>query len=182
MKAPAFALLAAATPAFAALKEVWWNITYIQNANPDGLQPRRVIGVNGTWPWVSSYLRACTHSLTDRHSPQASASRRDDERHPRRSRHQLHRSADVPPPPWHVLQLDLLDGRRRRRLTVVRVFIAAASRVYTHLFRQRYPSGRYIRLRGSRQRVEPMGIILGPRPRLRQSLARTVSRLSSLFV
>lgn len=32
--------------------EVWWNITYVQDANPDGLLPRRVIGVNGTWPSV----------------------------------------------------------------------------------------------------------------------------------
>jgi iron transport multicopper oxidase len=29
---------------------LWWNITYVENANPDGLFERRVIGVNGTWP------------------------------------------------------------------------------------------------------------------------------------
>ncbi|KAJ6532692.1 Fet3 protein [Mycena vulgaris] len=40
-----------ATPhAFAAVHEVWWNLTYVQDINPDGLSPRRVIGVNGTWP------------------------------------------------------------------------------------------------------------------------------------
>ncbi|KAI0938395.1 hypothetical protein AcV5_000087 [Taiwanofungus camphoratus] len=44
------ALIAAATPALAGVQELWWNITYVQNANPDGLHPRRVIGVNGSWP------------------------------------------------------------------------------------------------------------------------------------
>ncbi|KAL0578124.1 ferroxidase fet3 [Marasmius crinis-equi] len=34
----------------AAVHEVWWNITYVQNVNPDGLAERRVIGVNNTWP------------------------------------------------------------------------------------------------------------------------------------
>jgi hypothetical protein len=28
------------------------NITYVENVNPDGLQARRAIGVNGTWPFV----------------------------------------------------------------------------------------------------------------------------------
>ncbi|GJE86451.1 multicopper oxidase FET3 [Phanerochaete sordida] len=46
----ALALLAAVSPALAGVQEVWWNITYVQQANPDGLQPRRVIGINGTWP------------------------------------------------------------------------------------------------------------------------------------
>ncbi|TCD65750.1 ferroxidase fet3 [Steccherinum ochraceum] len=46
----ALTLLLAASPALAALKELWWNITYVEDANPDGLQPRRVVGVNGTWP------------------------------------------------------------------------------------------------------------------------------------
>ena len=46
----ALALVAAASPALAGVKEVWWDITYVENANPDGLSPRRVIGVNGTWP------------------------------------------------------------------------------------------------------------------------------------
>ncbi|ADV25598.1 acidic laccase [Cryptococcus gattii E566] len=41
-------LLLSAT-AHAAIREHWWNITYT-DANPDGLQLRRVIGVNGTWP------------------------------------------------------------------------------------------------------------------------------------
>ncbi|CAL1708876.1 unnamed protein product [Somion occarium] len=45
------ALLAVAvSPVLAGVQEVWWNLTYIQDANPDGLAPRRVIGVNGTWP------------------------------------------------------------------------------------------------------------------------------------
>ncbi|KAI9444229.1 Fet3 protein [Lactarius indigo] len=39
-----------ASPAFAGVTEIWWNITYVENANPDGLFDRRVIGVNGTWP------------------------------------------------------------------------------------------------------------------------------------
>ncbi|KAH8809524.1 Fet3 protein [Flagelloscypha sp. PMI_526] len=34
----------------AGLTEVWWNLTYVSNVNPDGLFPRRAIGVNGTWP------------------------------------------------------------------------------------------------------------------------------------
>jgi iron transport multicopper oxidase len=33
-------------------QEIWWNISWIDNANPDGLHPRRVIGVNGMWPYV----------------------------------------------------------------------------------------------------------------------------------
>jgi iron transport multicopper oxidase len=45
------ALLAAAPlSVLAAVHEVWWNITYVDNINPDGMFPRRVIGVNGTWP------------------------------------------------------------------------------------------------------------------------------------
>ena len=51
----ALALLAAASPTLAALRELWWNITYVENANPDGLAERRVIGINGTWPYVSNY-------------------------------------------------------------------------------------------------------------------------------
>ncbi|KAH9979432.1 ferroxidase [Lactifluus volemus] len=42
--------LQVASPALAGIKEVWWNLTYVENANPDGLHERRVIGVNGTWP------------------------------------------------------------------------------------------------------------------------------------
>lgn len=34
----------------AALVEQWWDVTYVQDVNPDGRYPRRVIGVNGTWP------------------------------------------------------------------------------------------------------------------------------------
>ncbi|KAI0310690.1 Fet3 protein [Amylostereum chailletii] len=50
MRSSVFALLAAALPAFAAVHEVWWNITYVEDTNPDGLFPRRAVGVNGTWP------------------------------------------------------------------------------------------------------------------------------------
>ena len=35
----------------AGVKEIWWNITYVEGANPDGLFERRVIGVNNTWPY-----------------------------------------------------------------------------------------------------------------------------------
>ncbi|CCM05087.1 uncharacterized protein FIBRA_07294 [Fibroporia radiculosa] len=34
----------------AGIKEMWWNVSYVENTNPDGLYPRRAIGVNGTWP------------------------------------------------------------------------------------------------------------------------------------
>jgi len=34
----------------AGIHEIWWNITYVENANPDGLFERRVVGVNNTWP------------------------------------------------------------------------------------------------------------------------------------
>ncbi|ESK96311.1 multicopper oxidase [Moniliophthora roreri MCA 2997] len=37
-------------PALAAIQEVWWDITYVDQVNPDGLVQRRVIGVNDTWP------------------------------------------------------------------------------------------------------------------------------------
>ncbi|OAX35604.1 Fet3 protein [Rhizopogon vinicolor AM-OR11-026] len=43
-------LLALLSPALAGVQEIWWNVTYVQDANPDGLFERRVIGVNGTWP------------------------------------------------------------------------------------------------------------------------------------
>lgn len=42
--------LLSALPAIAGVKELWWELTYVQNANPDGLFERRVIGVNNTWP------------------------------------------------------------------------------------------------------------------------------------
>ena len=50
MRSAPLPLAALALPARAALKEIWWNITYVENANPDGLFERQVIGVNGTWP------------------------------------------------------------------------------------------------------------------------------------
>lgn len=42
--------LALAMPALAGVHDVWWNLTYVENASPDGLFERRVIGVNNTWP------------------------------------------------------------------------------------------------------------------------------------
>lgn len=49
--ATATAILFAAAPALASIHEIWWDITYL-NANPDGLFERRVVGINGTWPYV----------------------------------------------------------------------------------------------------------------------------------
>ncbi|KAL2914214.1 ferroxidase fet3 [Polyrhizophydium stewartii] len=46
----ATALLALAGPAAAAVVELTWSIGWVDNINPDGLAPRRVIGVNGKWP------------------------------------------------------------------------------------------------------------------------------------
>jgi len=43
-------LAALASPALAGVHEIWWNITYVENVNPDGLFERRVVGVNNTWP------------------------------------------------------------------------------------------------------------------------------------
>jgi iron transport multicopper oxidase len=43
-------LLTIVSPVLAGVKEIWWNLTYVENASPDGLFERRVIGVNGTWP------------------------------------------------------------------------------------------------------------------------------------
>ncbi|KIM42143.1 multicopper oxidase [Hebeloma cylindrosporum] len=43
-------LAALASPALAGVHEIWWNITYVENASPDGLFERRVVGVNNTWP------------------------------------------------------------------------------------------------------------------------------------
>jgi len=43
-------LVVAAVPALAAIKDVFWDITYVDNVNPDALFERRAIGVNGTWP------------------------------------------------------------------------------------------------------------------------------------
>jgi iron transport multicopper oxidase len=55
------ALLAAVAPVLAGIQELWWNLTYVENANPDGLFERRVIGVNGTWPsvWLLVHLYFC---------------------------------------------------------------------------------------------------------------------------
>jgi len=43
-------LVLAAVPALAAIKDVFWDITYVDNVNPDGMFERRAIGVNGSWP------------------------------------------------------------------------------------------------------------------------------------
>lgn len=43
-------LLSTSASALAGVQELWWNVTYVENANPDGLYDRRVIGVNDTWP------------------------------------------------------------------------------------------------------------------------------------
>ncbi|KAG6332533.1 hypothetical protein ID866_6557 [Astraeus odoratus] len=43
-------LLCASATALAGVQELWWNVTYVEDANPDGLYPRRVVGINGTWP------------------------------------------------------------------------------------------------------------------------------------
>lgn len=57
MLRPLFSLVALATLALAGVQELWWNVTYVENADPDGLFPRRVIGVNDTWPCAISPLR-----------------------------------------------------------------------------------------------------------------------------
>ena len=49
-------LLALITPCLGAVQELYWNLTYVQNAKPDGLAERRVIGVNGQWPYVKTEL------------------------------------------------------------------------------------------------------------------------------
>lgn len=43
-------------------KEIWWNVTYVDDINPDGLYPRRVVGVNGTWPYALPRSFSPTHS------------------------------------------------------------------------------------------------------------------------
>ncbi|KAF5383086.1 hypothetical protein D9615_005079 [Tricholomella constricta] len=43
-------LLLLNSPVLAGVQEIWWNLTWIENVNPDGLFERRAIGVNGTWP------------------------------------------------------------------------------------------------------------------------------------
>ncbi|KAI0790435.1 Fet3 protein [Abortiporus biennis] len=46
----ALALFAAVSPVLAGVQELWWDVTYVDNVNPDGLAERRVVGINGTWP------------------------------------------------------------------------------------------------------------------------------------
>lgn len=43
-------LLPLVQPALGGVQELWWNLTWVENVNPDGLFDRRAIGVNGTWP------------------------------------------------------------------------------------------------------------------------------------
>lgn len=43
-------LLSLPTTADAKLVELSWNVSYVSNVNPDGLHPRRAIGINGVWP------------------------------------------------------------------------------------------------------------------------------------
>ena len=50
MRSSLLSLAALASSAFAGVQEVWWNITWVKDVNPDGLFARRVIGVNNTWP------------------------------------------------------------------------------------------------------------------------------------
>ncbi|KAF5353736.1 hypothetical protein D9758_008639 [Tetrapyrgos nigripes] len=40
----------------AGVQDIWWNLTYVENANPNGLFERRVIGVNDTWPPPPIYV------------------------------------------------------------------------------------------------------------------------------
>ncbi|KAJ7598653.1 Fet3 protein [Mycena floridula] len=49
MRRALISLLASST-VLAGIHEVWWNLTYVQNVNPDGKWPRRAIGVNNSWP------------------------------------------------------------------------------------------------------------------------------------
>ena len=48
----ALATVLAASPALAAVKELWLNLTFVEDVNPDGLFGRKAVGVNGTWPYV----------------------------------------------------------------------------------------------------------------------------------
>ncbi|KII91245.1 hypothetical protein PLICRDRAFT_104957 [Plicaturopsis crispa FD-325 SS-3] len=43
-------VLALAAAARAGVHEIWYNVTYVDDVNPDALFPRRAIGVNGSWP------------------------------------------------------------------------------------------------------------------------------------
>lgn len=45
-----FAAFATISPVLAGVQRLSWDLTWIPNINPDGLLPRKVIGVNGTWP------------------------------------------------------------------------------------------------------------------------------------
>jgi iron transport multicopper oxidase len=50
MRTALFYPVALASSAIAGVQQVWWNVTYVQDVNPDGLFPRQVIGVNNSWP------------------------------------------------------------------------------------------------------------------------------------
>ena len=49
LTASALVAFAASSSAARAVDE-YWNVEWVQDVNPDGLQPRAAIGVNGTWP------------------------------------------------------------------------------------------------------------------------------------
>ena len=63
----ATSLLAFGMLVSAELVELWWNVSYAL-ANPDGRHLRRVIGVNGTWPYNRSLnLRFRAHHCLSDH-------------------------------------------------------------------------------------------------------------------
>ncbi len=97
-----------ASPVFAGIQEVWWNITYVHGVNPDGRYPRRVVGVNGTWPYVcvSKSLIALPECF------QATADRRRADRLARFACDQLFGPGYDSSPSWNAFQLDALDGWR----------------------------------------------------------------------
>jgi iron transport multicopper oxidase len=45
-----FTILSCCSSSFAKTVTLDWNITFVENANPDGKFARRVIGINGKWP------------------------------------------------------------------------------------------------------------------------------------
>lgn len=57
-------LVALASPAFAGIHEIWWNITYVENASPDGLFERRAIGVNNGGDQSLVKVMACDTRVT----------------------------------------------------------------------------------------------------------------------
>jgi hypothetical protein len=62
--------LSVALPVAAGVHEVWWNLSYAYNVSPDGLVPRRAIGVNGTWP-SAVFFCSLVLVLTQKYQPSA---------------------------------------------------------------------------------------------------------------